>query len=52
MWQLGIAVFPFTLHVFDVLPHTPFEWAAIVVLAVIPLSFIELGKLVWGRFIR
>jgi Ca2+-transporting ATPase len=52
MLQLGIAVFPFTRHVFDVLPHTTFEWAAIVVLALIPVTFIEFGKLVWGRFIR
>lgn len=52
MLQLGIAVFPFTQHVFDVLPHTTFEWAAIVVLALVPMTFIELGKLVWGRLIR
>ena len=48
MLQLGIAVFPFTQHVFDVLPHTMFEWIAIVVLALMPMTFIELGKLFWG----
>lgn len=48
MLQLGIVATPFAQHVFDVLPHTTFEWAAIVVLALIPVTCIELGKLIRG----
>ena len=52
MLQLGIAVIPFTQHVFDVLPHTTFEWSAIVLLALLPVTFIEVGKLIWGRMLK
>lgn len=44
--QLSIVVFPFTRSVFDVLPHTAFEWMSIVVLALLPVSMIEVVKIV------
>ena len=50
MLQFGIAVFPFTQHVFDVFPHTAFEWSAIIVLALLPMTLIESAKFVRGRW--
>ena len=44
MLQLSVAVFPFTQHVFDVPVHTMFEWFAIVVLALTPVTCIEITK--------
>jgi len=52
MLQLSVAVFPFTQQVFDVPAHTAFEWTAIVVLALTPVTVSELTKLIrqlWRR---
>jgi Ca2+-transporting ATPase len=51
MLQLSVAVFPFTQRVFDVPDHTAFEWFAIVALALTPVTFIELGKLIRSRLV-
>jgi Ca2+-transporting ATPase len=51
MLQLSVAVFPFTQRVFDMPVHSPHEWAAIVILALTPVTVIEIGKLVRGRFL-
>lgn len=48
--QLSVAVFPFTQHVFDVSPHSWGEWASIVVLALTPVTAIEVVKLISQRF--
>jgi P-type Ca2+ transporter type 2C len=47
--QLGVAVVPFTQRVFDVRPHSVFEWCAIVGLALTPVTCIEIGKLIMYR---
>ena len=46
MLQQRVADFPFTQRVFDVPPHTLFEWFAIIVLAPTQVTVIELGKLI------
>lgn len=48
MLQLSVAVFPFTQRVFDVPTHAMFEWVAIIVLALTPVTVIEVGKLLLG----
>ena len=45
MLQVSVAVFPFTQRVFAIPAHTTFEWAAIVVLALLPVTVVEVGKL-------
>ncbi len=47
MLQLSVVVFPFTQQVFDVRTHSLLEWSAIVALALTPVTFIEIGKLIW-----
>ena len=49
MLQLSVAVFPFTQRVFAVPSHSGFEWAAIVILALVPVSILEIGKLTLSR---
>jgi len=49
MLQASIAVIPFTQRVFDVPAHTAAEWAAIAILALTPVTLIEVGKLVFQR---
>ena len=46
MLQLSVAVFPFTQRVFGVEAHAPEDWGLIVVLALMPVTLIEVGKLV------
>lgn len=46
MLQLSVAVFPFTQQVFGVSSHTPPEWFGIVLLALTPVTLIEVGKIV------
>ena len=52
MLQLGVAVIPFTQQVFDVPAHTSFEWTTIVILALTPVTIIELGKLVFATIMK
>lgn len=47
--QLRIALFALAQHFFDVLPHPLFEWSAMVVLAMWPVTFMEVGSLFWGN---
>ena len=44
--QVSIAVFPFTQPVFDVPTHSVIEWLVIVVLALTPVTVIEVVKLI------
>jgi Ca2+-transporting ATPase len=44
MLQISIAVVPFTQRVFDVPIHTTSEWICIAVLALTPVTVIEVGK--------
>lgn len=48
--QLSVAVFPFTQQVFDVPAHSVSEWGSIVVLALTPVTAIEVFKLISQRF--
>ncbi len=49
MLQVSVAVIPFTQRVFDVPAHTAAEWMVVVLLAIAPVTFIEMGKLVLKR---
>jgi Ca2+-transporting ATPase len=49
MLQLSIVVFPFTQHVFDLPAHASHEWVAIVLLALTPVTIVELGKMCIAR---
>ena len=48
--QVSVAVFPFTQSVFDVPAHSLGEWSTIVVLALTPVTVIEIFKLISQRF--
>ncbi|MDX1925817.1 MAG: calcium-translocating P-type ATPase, SERCA-type [Pirellulaceae bacterium] len=50
--QVSVAVFPFTQSVFDVPTHSIGEWITIVVLALTPVTVIEVYKLISQRFRR
>ena len=45
MLQASVTLVPFTQGVFGVPAHTPGEWTAIIILAITPVTLIELGKL-------
>ena len=45
MLQASVTLVPFTQGVFGVPAHTPGDWTAIFILAITPLTLIELGKL-------
>ena len=45
MLQVSVAVVPFTQLVFDVPAHTKMEWLVIALLALTPVTLIELGKI-------
>lgn len=45
--QTSVAVIPFTQQVFAVPAHTAVEWTIIVVLALTPVTVLEMGKLWW-----
>lgn len=47
--QLSVAVVPFTQSIFDVPPHSVFEWLVIVALALTPVTLIELAKVTLQR---
>ncbi len=44
--QVSVAVFPFTQSVFDVPAHTVGEWSIIVILALTPVTVIEVYKMI------
>jgi Ca2+-transporting ATPase len=44
--QVSVAIVPFTQRVFDVPAHSRHEWLLIALLALAPVTLIELGKLV------
>ena len=48
--QIGIVVTPFLQPVFDVTAHPPAEWLFIAVLALTPVTVIEMTKLIQARF--
>ena len=48
--QVSVAVFPFTQRVFDVPAHSLGEWGGIVLLALTPVTAIEVFKLISQRF--
>ncbi len=48
--QLSVAVIPFTQQVFDVPSHSLSEWFGIVLLALTPVTAIEVFKLISQRF--
>ncbi len=48
--QVSVAVFPFTQRVFNVPAHSLSEWGSIVVLALTPVTAIEVFKLISQRF--
>lgn len=50
MLQVSVAVVPFEQRVFDVPAHTPLEWTVIALLALSPVTLLELGKLVRQYF--
>ena len=50
--QVSVAVFPFTQSVFDVPAHSLGEWSTIVLLALTPVTVIEVFKLIGQRFIK
>jgi Ca2+-transporting ATPase len=43
--QVGIVNLPFTRSIFEARPHTPWEWGLLLVLALTPVTVIELVKL-------
>ena len=43
--QVGIVTLPFTRSIFEARPHTPWEWGLLLVLALTPVTVIELVKL-------
>ncbi|MEX0702593.1 MAG: cation-translocating P-type ATPase [Planctomycetales bacterium] len=49
MLQASVAIMPWSQRVFGVPWHTPADWAMIVVLALTPVTAIEVGKLVLRR---
>ncbi|MGD9722636.1 MAG: cation-translocating P-type ATPase [Pirellulales bacterium] len=49
MLQVSVAVIPFTQRVFDVPAHTAAEWMVVVLLALAPVTLIDVGKLVLKR---
>lgn len=49
--QLSIITLPFTHHVFDVTSHPLWEWASIAILALFPVTAIEISKLVRQRWL-
>ena len=51
MLQVSVAVMPFTQRVFDVPAHTPTEWTIVVLLAVAPVTLIEVSKVLF-RLLR
>ncbi len=48
--QVSVAVFPFTQSVFDVPAHSLGEWSIIILLALTPVTVIEVYKLIIQRF--
>jgi P-type Ca2+ transporter type 2C len=50
MLQASVAIVPMTQLVFDVPTHSTAEWLTIVILALTPVTLIELGKLALQRF--
>jgi Ca2+-transporting ATPase len=48
--QVSVALFPFTQSVFDVPAHSIGEWSTIVILALTPVTVIEVYKLLTQRF--
>jgi Ca2+-transporting ATPase len=51
MLQVSVAVMPFTQRVFDVPAHTATEWTIVVLLAVAPVTLIEVSKVLF-RLLR
>lgn len=49
MLQVSVAVMPFTQRVFDVPAHTAAEWTIVVLLAVAPVTLIEVSKVLLRR---
>lgn len=49
MLQLSVVVMPFTQNVFDTVAHDAIEWLGIIVLALVPVTLIELRKLARTR---
>jgi Ca2+-transporting ATPase len=50
--QVSVAIVPFTQRVFDVPAHNQYEWLLIALLALTPVTLIELGKLAARVFQR
>ncbi|MEQ1829842.1 MAG: cation-translocating P-type ATPase C-terminal domain-containing protein, partial [Pirellula sp.] len=50
--QVSVAVFPFTQSVFDVPAHSLAEWSTIGILALTPVTVIEIFKLISQRFTK
>ena len=46
--QVSVAVVPFTQRVFDVPTHSPLEWTLISLLAITPVTAIEIAKVIRG----
>jgi Ca2+-transporting ATPase len=47
--QLGIVEFPFTQSIFEVFPHTAFDLTWVAILALIPVTSIEVFKIIFFR---
>jgi Ca2+-transporting ATPase len=52
MLQASVAIVPFTQRVFDVPAHSMVEWTTIAILALTPVTLIELGKLMYQRLVE
>ena len=50
--QLAIVTLPFAQPLFEAHTHTAFEWALLFVLALAPVTVLELGKIGWKLLFR